>query len=350
MAYPEVTKCLRFEGLPGSEPAIVEKNVLPLPSNEILVKVHAASINPCDIQLWRSGLVAVVAGDKGMGKDFSGTVVAVGEKVVGWAEGDEIFGLLFHIFGQATFSEYINVNPATDPVAKKPSALTHEQAAAIPLVALTAYACLEWLPTHTSSERRVIIRGASGGTGSWLVQIAKIVYDCHVTAICSAKNAPYVKSLGADSMIDYTTEDVPQTLLSSLKDDAKYDLIVDCVGGTELIPFYQQLLHTRGAYLSIVGDKTDVRIMGGPITYFTNPAQVLRYIKGFIWGPRYACVSFIEKNEYLQQIASLAERGELADVEIEVLEGIFDEREAWRKAIEAMQSMRVRGKVVLAIP
>lgn len=97
MAYPETTKCLRFEGLPGSEPAIVEKDVLPLPTNEILVKVHAASINPCDIQLWRSGLVAVVAGDKGMGKDFSGTVVAVGEKVTGWAEGDEIFGLLFHI-------------------------------------------------------------------------------------------------------------------------------------------------------------------------------------------------------------------------------------------------------------
>ncbi|KAH6702980.1 quinone oxidoreductase [Leptodontidium sp. 2 PMI_412] len=284
-----------------------------------------------------------------MGKDFSGTVVAVGEKVTGWAEGDEIFGLLFHIFGQATFSEYINVNPATDPVAKKPSGLTHEQAAAIPLVALTAYACLEWLPAPSTSQRKVIIRGASGGTGSWLVQLAKIVYDCHVIAICSDKNTSYVRSLGADSIIDYTTQNVAQTLLSSL-DSTKYDLIVDCVGGTELIPFYQQLLHPRGAYLSIVGDKTDVRILGGPITYFTNPAQVIRYIKGYIWGPRYACVSFVEKSEYLRQITGLAERGELANVEIEVLEGIFDEREAWRKAIEVMQSMRVRGKVVLAIP
>ncbi|KAG4437517.1 hypothetical protein IFR05_006989 [Cadophora sp. M221] len=349
MTYPEATKCLRFEGLPGSDPAIVEKDILPLPGNEILVKVHAASINPCDIQLWRSGLVGVVTGDKGMGKDFSGTVVAVGEKVTSWAEGDEIFGLLFHIFGQATFSEYINVNPATDPVAKKPSGLTHEQAAAIPLVALTAYACLEWLPAPSTSQRKVIIRGASGGTGSWLVQLAKIVYDCHVTAICSEKNSSYVQTLGADSIIDYTTQNVSQTLLSSL-DSTKYDLIVDCVGGTELIPIYQQLLHPLGAYLSIVGDKTDVRILGGPITYFTNPAQVSRYIKGYIWGPRYACVSFVEKSEYLRQITSLAERGELARVEIEVLEGIFDEREAWRKAIEAMQSMRVRGKIVLAIP
>lgn len=97
MAYPTINNALRFEGLPGSDLRIVEKDVLPLPANEILVKVHAASINPCDIQLWRSGLVAVVAGDKGMGKDFSGTIVAVGENVKGWTEGDEIFGLLFHI-------------------------------------------------------------------------------------------------------------------------------------------------------------------------------------------------------------------------------------------------------------
>ncbi len=77
---------------------------------------------------------------------------------------------------------------------------------------------------------------------------------------------------------------------------------------------------------------------------------MIRYLKGYLWGPRYACVSFVEKSEYLQQIASLAERGELKSAEIEVLEGAFDERLAWRKAIEAMQGMRVRGKIVLSIP
>lgn len=81
----------------GSTLFIDEQDIAPLPANEILVKVHAASINPCDIQLWRNGLVAVVAGNKGMGKDFSGTVVAVGENVKGWTTGDQIFGLLFHI-------------------------------------------------------------------------------------------------------------------------------------------------------------------------------------------------------------------------------------------------------------
>lgn len=96
MALPTVNRALRFMGL-GSTLFIDEQDIAPLPANEILVKVHAASINPCDIQLWRNGLVAVVAGNKGMGKDFSGTVVAVGENVKGWTTGDQIFGLLFHI-------------------------------------------------------------------------------------------------------------------------------------------------------------------------------------------------------------------------------------------------------------
>jgi NADPH:quinone reductase-like Zn-dependent oxidoreductase len=96
MVLPTINKALRYSSL-GGDLEIFEKDIPLLPANEILVKVHAASINPCDIQLWRSGLVAVVAGDKGMGKDFSGTVVAAGSGVKGWAEGDEIFGLLFHV-------------------------------------------------------------------------------------------------------------------------------------------------------------------------------------------------------------------------------------------------------------
>jgi NADPH:quinone reductase-like Zn-dependent oxidoreductase len=94
MAYPSTNKVLSFATLAG-DLHVIEKEVPPLPANEILVKVHAASINPVDIQLWRSPLVAVVAGEKGMGRDFSGTVVAVGKDVKGWTEGDDIFGLLF---------------------------------------------------------------------------------------------------------------------------------------------------------------------------------------------------------------------------------------------------------------
>jgi NADPH:quinone reductase-like Zn-dependent oxidoreductase len=186
MSIPSVYNALRYTG-PGGELQLTEKEVLPLPPNEVLVKVKAASINPVDIQLWRSGLVAVVSGDKGLGRDFSGTVVSVGKDVKGWTEGDDIFGLLFEAvsqrytvlaisanrflqLGQTTLSQYIHIDPAKTPVAKKPNCFSHEAAAAIPLVALTAYACLDWLPPAGTAQRKVVVRGASGGTGSWLVQ------------------------------------------------------------------------------------------------------------------------------------------------------------------------------------
>ncbi|KAE8442857.1 hypothetical protein EG329_002599 [Mollisiaceae sp. DMI_Dod_QoI] len=346
---PSINRALRFT-LPGADLEAVEKDIGPLPANEILVRVHAASINPVDIQLWRSKLVGVVAGDKGMGRDFSGTVVAVGSSVKGWAEGDDIFGLLFHAV--RTFSEYINVNPTSDPVAKKPNCLTHEQAASIPLVALTAYACLDWLPPPppTGTQRKVIIRGASGGTGHWLVQLAKVVYDCHVTAICSGKNAAFVKELGADEVIDYTSQDVVSTLEARRAASEQSDLIVDCVGGTELLGCYEKILHAKGAYVTIVGDKTDVKSIGGPLTYFTTPAQVIRFIRGWIWPPRYACVSLLSKSEYLEKIVGLAERGEVHAEVQEVIEGAFDERQGWRKATKAMEEKRTRGKIVLTIP
>lgn len=96
MAYPSINKSLRFT-TPRGDLEVVDKDVPPIPANELLVKVKAASINPVDVQLWGAGVVAVVAGDKGIGRDFSGTVVAAGSAVKGWAVGDEIFGLLFHV-------------------------------------------------------------------------------------------------------------------------------------------------------------------------------------------------------------------------------------------------------------
>lgn len=93
-----------------------------------------------------------------------------------------------------------------------------------------------------------------------------------------------------------------------------------------------------------------MRSLGGPFTYLTNPAQILRYIKGCIWGPRYACVSLYQKSSYLEQVAHLAERGELHVEVQEVIKGSMDEEvQGWRRAIELMEGMRVRGKVVLEI-
>jgi D-arabinose 1-dehydrogenase-like Zn-dependent alcohol dehydrogenase len=93
-----------------------------------------------------------------------------------------------------------------------------------------------------------------------------------------------------------------------------------------------------------------VRTLGGPITYLWNPIQILRYLKGYIWGPRYACVSFVTNSKYLEDVVGLAERGEVKAEVQEVIEGLFGEREGWREATKKMEEGRVRGKVVLAVP
>lgn len=109
--------------------------------------------------------------------------------------------------------------------------------------------------------------------------------------------------------------------------------------------------------MTIVGDKTSVTSMGGPITYLSNPIQVLRYIHGYIFGPRYACVSLYTKSEYLERVVALGERG-LFKCEIqEVVKGAFDEDSdilgqdsGWRRAISLIESARIRGKVILEVP
>ncbi|PQE29921.1 hypothetical protein CJF32_00000591 [Rutstroemia sp. NJR-2017a WRK4] len=341
-SLPSSYNALRFSTLAG--PLTIESKPISTlqTASTLLIRVHYASINPVDTQLWRAGIVSVVSGEKGMGRDFSGTIVAIGDRAKGnWSIGDEVFGLLFQAFGQGTFSQYIAVDPASDPVVKKPDSLSHEAAASIPLVALTAFACLDWLLENGStSQRKVIVRGASGGSGSWVVQLAKLLYDCHVTAVCSGRNAEYVRNLGADEVIDYTIQPVLQTLVDSRASGGEYDLIVDCT----------QLVHKKGAYVTIVGDKTDVKGLGGPVTYFKSPAQIWRYISGWIWGPRYACVSLYNKSEYLQKVVGLAERGELK-VEIQeiIKDALNEDKEGWKRAIELIESARVRGKVVLEI-
>lgn len=114
-----------------------------------------------------------------------------------------------------------------------------------------------------------------------------------------------------------------------------------------------QLLHRDGAYITIVGDKTGRDCMGGPLTYFTYPSQVLRHIRGYLFGPRYANVILYQKSELLEQIAQLADEGKLEVVVQDVVRGILSESEhnsAWEKVKHYMIEGRVRGKIVLEIP
>ena len=186
----------------------------------------------------------------------------------------------------------------------------------------------------------------------WCVQLAKKLYKCHVTGICSGRNADFVKSLGADEIIDYGAQDVAKTLLDGRPQGKKYDIYIDCVGGTEMFNHWTDLLHTSGAYITIVGDKTSRTAMGGPLTYFTYPSQVLRHIRGYVFGPRYANVILYQKSELLEQVRQLAEKDEVKVVVQDVVKGILDEerhKDAWEKVKGYMVGGRVRGKIVVDI-
>ncbi|KAJ4384655.1 hypothetical protein N0V86_000256 [Didymella sp. IMI 355093] len=357
---PESNTSLTYTN-PESQPHLHHGPIATLGPNDILVKVHAAAINPVDIQLWGNPLIGLLAGkkEKGIGRDYAGTIAALGsalQKTSQWEVGDRVFGLCNRPTGQGTFTQYLKITPASEPVAKIPKAWGFEEAAAVPLVVLTAFACLDWLPAESKSpngsERRVVISGASGGVGMWAVQLAKKVYGCHVTGICSGRNAEFVKSLGADEVVDYSKQVVAKTLLASRPEGRKYDLYIDCVGGTEMFQHWCDLLHKDGAYITIVGDKTSRTAMGGPLTYFTYPTQVWRHIYGYFFGPRYANVLLYQKSELLEQVARLADDKGVQVVVQDVLKGILSETDyvgAWEKVKGYMIEGRVRGKIVVSL-
>ena len=182
--------------------------------NEVLLKVHATSVNPADWHILRGDpyvsrlqLGLREPKDKVLGCDVAGRVETVGENVTMLRPGDEVFGSPFmHGFG--AFAEHLGISE--DLLAPKPANLSFEQAAAVPLAASTA---LQGLRDHGRIEpgHKVLIVGASGGVGTFAVQIAKS-FDTEVTGVCSTRNVEMVRTLGADHVIDYTKEDFTPTL------------------------------------------------------------------------------------------------------------------------------------------
>jgi NADPH:quinone reductase-like Zn-dependent oxidoreductase len=191
----------------------------PIPAeNELLVKVHAASVNPVDTIF--SGGVRLATGlrkpkDTRFGTDYSGTVEAVGGKVTLFKPGDEVLG------GKAgAMAEYVCVREDRS-VVLKPANVSFEQAAGVPVAAITALQGLRD-KGKIQSGQKVLVNGASGGVGTFAVQIAK-AFGAEVTAVCSGKNADMVRSIGADRVIDYTKEDFTVG-------GEHYDMIFDLVG------------------------------------------------------------------------------------------------------------------------
>jgi NADPH:quinone reductase-like Zn-dependent oxidoreductase len=208
--------------------------------NEVLVQVHAASANALDWHYMRGTpfLARLVNGlqkpkNTKLGADVAGRVEAVGRNVTQFQVGDDVFGCIpIHELG--SFAEYVCANE--DALALKPAKMTFEQAAAVPLTAFTA---LQGLRDKGQIKlgQKVLINGASGGVGTFAVQIAKS-FGTEVTGVCSTRNVDMVRSIGADHVIDYTQEDFT-------KNGQRYDLIFDAVGNRS-VSDYKRALSPNG--------------------------------------------------------------------------------------------------------
>jgi len=223
----------------------VERPVLG--DNEVLIKVQAASVNAADWHLMRGDplLVRLTFGllkpkHQILGADVAGRVEAVGAGVSQFQPGDEVFGELSSS-GWGGFAEYVCA--AEKALALKPERLTFEQAAAAPLAAVTALQGLRD-KGRIQPGQKVLVNGASGGVGTFAVQIAKS-FGAHVTAVCSTRNLEQIRLLGADRVIDYTHEDVT-------KGEPQYDLIVDAAAYRSVLD-YQRVLVPGGIYVLIGG-------------------------------------------------------------------------------------------------
>ncbi len=236
--------------------------------DEVLVKVHAAAVNPLDWH-YRSGTPYFMRLDTGLGRpksvrlgvDFAGTVEAIGKNVKQFRPGDEVFG------GRTgAFAEYVTIR-ADRALVLKPTRLTFAQAAAVPIAAITALQALRD-KGQIQAGQQVLINGASGGVGTFAVQLAKS-FGAEVTGVCSTRNMEMVRALGADHVIDYTKQDFTQG-------EQRYDLIVDMVGNHSLLD-YKRVLNPQGNFVIVgaTGGPEDTRWLGplaNPIkAWFLSP-------------------------------------------------------------------------------
>lgn len=229
-------------------PEVLTLDDVPRPApadNEVLVKVRAASVNPLDWHYMR-GKPYVMRFSSGIGRpngprvgvDFAGTVEAVGRNVRRFAPGDEVFG-----GRNGALAQYLTVREDRG-IVHKPSNVTFEEAAAVPVAAITALQAVRDKGQVTAG-RRVLINGASGGVGTFAVQIAKSL-GAYVTGVCSTRNVELVRALGADHVVDYTRENFTESA-------QRYDVIIDNVGN-----------HPLRAYRRVLAPDGIVVIVGGP--------------------------------------------------------------------------------------
>jgi NADPH:quinone reductase-like Zn-dependent oxidoreductase len=294
--------------------------------DEVQVRVHAAGVNRGDVLAvegipYAARLTYGVLKPKNevAGTDLAGHVETVGKDVTEFRPGDEVFG-----WCTGAFAELAAASQGT--LAKKPTNLTFEQAASVPTAGVAALQALRDIG-RIQAGHQVLVVGASGGVGTFAVQIAKS-YEAEVTGVCSARNADLVRSTGADHIIDYTSEDFTQAV-------GRYDVIVDLVGRTSLASS-RRALRPSGTYV-VVGSPNARSLTG-----------MGRFVKALALSPfvrnRIRPLFSKPKHEDLESMRELLEAGKV----LPVIDGVYDLRTA-SEAIGYVGAGHARGRVVVTV-
>ncbi len=300
----------------GSE--VIEINKVTAPSagsGQVLVKAQAAGVNPVDWKI-REGYLQQMAPLKfpaTLGGDFSGTVIEAGKDVSGFKKGDEVYGTAIVLAGgSGAFAELLSTNAGL--IAPKPKSVSNLEAAALPLVGVSA---VQALTEHIklSTGQKILIHGGAGGIGSVAIQVAKHL-GAHVATTVNAKDIAYVKELGADEAIDYEKQRFEDAL-------SGYDAVFDTVGGETYTRSFKAL--RKGGIIVSMLEKPNQELMAKHgVTAISQFTQI--------------------NTERLKKLAELAEKGA---VKIHI-DKIFPLEKA-AEALDHLKNGRPRGKVVIKI-
>lgn len=299
-------------------------------NNEVLIKVRAASVNPLDWHtlrgnpyIMRMDLGLGAPDDIRLGTDFAGVIEAVGRNVTRFKVGDPVFG------GRGgALAQYVSVREG-GAIALMPANITFEQAAAVPVAAVSALQALRD-EGKVQPGQQVLINGASGGVGTFAVQIAKVL-GASVTGVTSTRNVEWVRSIGADRVIDYTRQDFTEG-------SQRYDVILDLVGNRSLLDC-RRVLKPQGIYIGIgAGGPNDGGLIGplsGALKMLMLSPFVSQKLDFFVADLR---------QEDLSYLAGLMQAGKLTPV--------MDKDYKFSDAAEAIRYLEqghARGKVVITL-
>lgn len=307
-------RAIRQDGFGGPEALKVVEADRPVPGPaEVLVRVHAAGVNPTDS--WHRACGGLAGTVVPLGWDVSGVVEAVGPGVATLAPGDEVFGMPRHPLPAGTYAEYVT-SPARHLV-RKPAGLTHVEAAALPLAGLTAWQALAEV-AEVRPGQRVLVHAAAGGVGHLAVQIAK-ARGAHVTGTARSSKHELLRGLGADELLDYTEADFEDTV-------EPVDVVLDTIGGD----YGPRSLRTLRP--------------GGIVVSLASPAEARLADLARPLGLR-ATFMIVEADQSgMRELATLVERG-LLRPEIDTVLPLQDAAGAH----ELADRRRTTGKIVLTV-